>query len=308
MKRLATTVIAIGVALTGIPLHPEAGSAVASGQNPYPVGKSTYWAWQNRPDLPAGLGEAHAWDDAARARGWPVTAYPRPGAVAVHEPGVLGADRTAGRVAYVRQVLDNGNYIVTVMDDGDCANGSARCGTVYTREYRQVAGSSFIHHRKDSRTTWGFAGGASGWTALNTGAGAPDGTGWRYPLAGGDAHLLSPELDIPLQGYNTVEVQMSLDPSIGDTTLQLYFSTASHPGFSVERRGRVSVKADGAMRAYRVHFGAHHAWKGQLTRLRLHPARAGAEGSVHIERIRLLNLDTSTSNGAEANPARAGRE
>src|SRR5689334_14000375 len=29
--------------------------------NPYPFGKSTYWAWQNRTDLPANLGEAKNW-------------------------------------------------------------------------------------------------------------------------------------------------------------------------------------------------------------------------------------------------------
>ena len=308
MKRIAAVAMAIGIVLAGSPLDPEAGSASASGQNPYPVGKSTYWAWQNRPDLPADLGDARAWDDSARALGWPVSTYPRPGAIAVHEPSVLGADRAVGRVAYVRQVLDNGNYVVTVMEDGDCANGSSRCGTVYTREYPQVAGISFIHHRKDSRTTWGFAGGASGWTALNMGAGAHDRTGWRYTLAGGDAQLLSPELDIPLGGYNTLEVQLSLDPSVGDGTMQVYFSTSIHPGLSVERRGRVSVKADGTLRSYQVQFGGHRAWKGQLTRLRLHPARAGATGSVRIERIRLLSVDASPSNGAEANPARAGRD
>jgi len=198
--------------------------------------------------------------------------------------------------------------VVTVMDDGDCAGGSARCGTVYTREYPQVAGSSFIHHRKDNRTTWGFAGGAAGWTAANMGAGAQDGTGWRYPLAGSDAQLLSPELDIPLEGYNTLEVQMSVDPSVGDGTMQLYFATGYHHGFSVERRGRVAVKADGTLRAYQVHLGGHRFWKGQLTRLRLHPARAGASGSVHIERIRLLNLDNTPATGTDANPARAGRD
>ncbi|HET9495518.1 MAG TPA: hypothetical protein VFR15_14900, partial [Chloroflexia bacterium] len=53
------------------------GQAAAAQTNPYPTGKSTHWAWQNRPDLPANLGEAKDWDDNARAQGWPVSEYPR---------------------------------------------------------------------------------------------------------------------------------------------------------------------------------------------------------------------------------------
>src|SRR5437660_12629014 len=60
------------------------------GPNPYPFGKSTYWAWQNRPDLPTNLGEAKDWSKNAAAQGWPVGPYPRTGDVAVFAPGVLG--------------------------------------------------------------------------------------------------------------------------------------------------------------------------------------------------------------------------
>jgi surface antigen len=308
LKRVVLT----GAVVTGLMgaagVSPASGSAgAAPGPNPYPVGTSTYWAWQNRPDLPASLGEAKEWDDKARALGWPVGAYPRPGAIAVHEPGVLGADATSGRVAFVRQVLDNGSYTVTVMNDSDCAGGSSKCGTVYTRYYPQAAGTRFIHYRRDSRTTWGFAAGASGWTANNMGPGAPEAAGWRYTLTGGDAQLLSPELFIPVEGYNAIEVQMSLEAVAGDGLMNVYFSTEDRPGFSVERRGRAVLRADGALHAYRVYFGSNRMWKGDLARLKVHPARPGAVGSVRVERIRLIKIEDPSMVG-RVNAVRALRE
>src|SRR5262249_29458735 len=67
-------------------------------QNPYPFGQPTFWAWQNRPDLPSNLGAPKDWDENAAAQGWPVSAYPRTGDIAVFGPGVLGADRVAGHL------------------------------------------------------------------------------------------------------------------------------------------------------------------------------------------------------------------
>src|SRR3954447_510418 len=98
-------------------------ATAAPGTNPYPYGSSTYWAWQNRPDLPGNLGEAKSWDNNGAAQGWPVGSYPRTGDVAVFEPNVLGADSRVGRVAVVRQVFDNGTYSATQMDDADCRGG-----------------------------------------------------------------------------------------------------------------------------------------------------------------------------------------
>src|SRR5688500_13322123 len=70
-----------------------AGAETATSANPYPYPKPTYWAWQNRTDLPGNLGVAKAWNDNAAAQGWPVGTYPRKGSIAVFEPGVYGADR-----------------------------------------------------------------------------------------------------------------------------------------------------------------------------------------------------------------------
>ncbi|MEO6458767.1 MAG: CHAP domain-containing protein, partial [Chloroflexia bacterium] len=93
-----------------------AGAGTTPASNPYPPGKATYWAWQNRTDLPANLGEAKDWDDNAQAQGWPVSRYPRRGDVAVFEPGVQGASLN-GHVAVVEQVFENGTYIASQMDE-----------------------------------------------------------------------------------------------------------------------------------------------------------------------------------------------
>jgi surface antigen len=268
------------------------GSPTASaerGPNPYPFGKSTYWAWQNRPDLPANLGEAKDWNDKASAQGWPVSQYPRNGDVAVFEPGVLGADRMAGHLAVVGQVFDNGTYTTTQMDEADCQGNSPNCGRVVTRQYTMTGGTSFIHYLKDTRTTWGFASGAAGWTPINLGAGAPDGPGWYYPLTGGSPQLVSPDLDIPLAAYNAIEIQMATSQAVTKPTMQIYFATASQPQFATTRRALLGTTPDGALHTYIVFCGANAEWKGQLTRLRLDPTGAGSAGGVRIERIRLLS-------------------
>src|SRR5437016_4615148 len=58
----------------------------ANHANPYPTGTSAYWAGQNRPDLPANLGEAKYWAKHAASQGWPVDQHPRIGDIAVFQP------------------------------------------------------------------------------------------------------------------------------------------------------------------------------------------------------------------------------
>lgn len=257
--------------------------------NPYPFGKSTYWAWQNRPDLPANLGEARYWSQNAAAQGWPVGPYPRTGDVAVFQPGVFGADSISGHVAVVRQVFDNGTYSTTQMDETDCQGNAPACGRVNTRQYPIAAGASFVHYLKDMRTTWGFANRADGWTPINLGQGAADGSGWYYPLMGGGPQLVSSDLDIPLQGYNAIEIQMAMNPAVTDPRIQMFFATATQPEFSVSRSAWLRGNNDGSLHTYNIYFRMHAEWKGQLTRLRLDPTGAGTSGGVRIQRIRLLN-------------------
>src|SRR5438045_8816089 len=129
--------LAVTLALTIVSASLAAGHASADRPaNPYPFGKSTYWAWQTRPDLPANLGQAKDWARSAASQGWPIGPYPRPGDIAVFQPGVLGADRATGHVAFVRQVFDNGYYTTTQMDEADCAAAtSPTCRRRATRPY-----------------------------------------------------------------------------------------------------------------------------------------------------------------------------
>ncbi|HET9494266.1 MAG TPA: CHAP domain-containing protein [Chloroflexia bacterium] len=284
------------------------GQAAAAQTNPYPTGKSTHWAWQNRPDLPANLGEAKDWDDNARAQGWPVSEYPRKGAIAVFEPGVLGADVLAGQVAVVEQVLQDGNYVASQTLDGDCAAGSARCGQVHKRTYPVAPGTSFIHYGTDTRTTWGFASGQSGWTTKDLLPGNYGGPGWYYPLGGPDPQLVSPELDVPLDfTYNAVEVDMVTGSPVADPSVQVYFATQDHPTFDESRSVTVLGSADGELHRYRFYFGRNAAWKGKLVRLRLDPAGGGTMGGIRIDRVRLVQVEVpgtqsaASSGGGESN-------
>ena len=262
--------------------HSTVGAGTTPASNPYPPGKATYWAWQNRTDLPANLGEAKDWDDNAQAQGWPVSRYPRRGDVAVFEPGVQGASAN-GHVAVVEQVFENGTYIASQMDEG---------ARVTKHEYPIMPGIEFIHHKVDTRTTWGFASGAAGWTAFDLGEGNMGGPGWYYPLAGGDPHLISPELDIPLDNYNTVEVDIVIGAPVDDPTMQVYFAAADQPGFTKERSVTIKGKADGQLTRYQFNFADNPMWKDQLTGLRLDPSGPGTAGGIRIDRVRLVQVES----------------
>src|SRR4051794_11034161 len=287
-EKLVLSVLVATFALGGA-LAQVTTTHAQAGSNPYPVGSSTFWAWQNRPDLPADLGEARNWDEAAGARGWPVDASPRLYDIAVFEPGVQDAGANRGHVAVVRQVLDNSTFSATEMNDADCAGGSANCGRIITKQYSIAPGVRFIHYLKDSRTTWGFANGASGWTALNLGKGQAQSSGWLYPLTGKAPQLISPALDIPLDGYNTVAIEMAVSPQVTDTHIQLYFATASKPDFAASRSAWLRANPDGAVHTYRIYLGSHPDWQGKLTGLRFNPSGASSTGSINMQRIRLLN-------------------
>jgi surface antigen len=280
------------LALALATFHSVASAAGETGKNPYPFGKSTYWAWQNRPDLPGNLGEAKDWDSNALAAGFPVSEYPRRGDIAVFEPGVMGADSRVGRVAMVEQVLEDGNYLASQMDDSDCAGDKSNCGRINKRAYTVGAGTSFIHYATDTRTTWGFASGQSGWTAKDLGAGNSGGPGWFYPLTGGQPQLVSPQLDLSLDySYNAIEVDMVTGLPVKDATVKVYFATEASPDFTEDKSVTVKGEATGELKRYQFYFGSNPAWKGTLIRLRLDPAGPGTTGGVRIDRVRLVQID-----------------
>lgn len=76
------------------------------GENPYPPGDCTWWAWDKRTDLPFFAGaDGHAlnWVRSAAARGIPTGTVPVAGAIAVFQPRQNGAGKL-GHVAYVERV------------------------------------------------------------------------------------------------------------------------------------------------------------------------------------------------------------
>jgi surface antigen len=289
--RLAAAVAV--VAALGAGIVTGAHAAPNSNGNPYPYGKSGYWAWQNRPDLPADLGLPKDWTANAAKEGWPVSDYPRHGDIAVFQPGIYDADATEGHVAVVEQVFDDGTYASSQMDESDCRYGMSNCGDVNHRTYSIIHGTSFIHYKKDTRTTWGFASGAAGWTPFDLGAGNMGGPGWYYPLAGTDPRLVSPELEIPLDAYNAVEVDIVQGAPVADSTMQLYFATAQKPNFTEDNSIKVQGEPDGALHRYTFYFGGNPDWSGTLTHLRFDPAGPGTAGGVRIDRVRLVHTDTS---------------
>lgn len=282
-------VLSVGASLAAAPPHMASAQSAA---NPYPAGTSTYWAWQNRPDLPTSLGEAKDWARNAAGLGWPVTPYPRPYSIAVYPPGVLGADPTSGHVAVVKQVFDDGSYLATQMDESDCQGSAANCGKVNTRTMPVAPGVLFIHYVKDTRTTWSFGGGASGWTPLGMDQGSMQGRGWSYTLTGGEAQLQSPQLDVALDSYDAVEVDLALDRTVSDPTVSVSFATTGQAQFV--KGGSARTAADGAVHTVHISLGANPAWSGSLSALELRPAGPGSVGTVRIERIRLVQEDGGT--------------
>jgi surface antigen len=301
-----------GVALALGGMHSVANAAPDTTKTPYPFGQSTYWAWQNRPDLPSNLGTAKDWAVRAQADGFPVSQYPRRGDIAVFTPGTLGADAQAGRVAVVEQVLQDGKYLASQMDDSDCVGDKSNCGHINSRNYDVAAGTSFIHYIIDSRTTWGFASGQSGWLAKDLGAGNSGGPGWYYPISGNAPQLVSPQLDVPIDySYNAIEVDMVTGLPVTDPTIKVYFTTDASPNFTADKSVTVRGAATGEVKRYQFYFGDNTAWKGTLTGLRLDPTGPGTTGGVRIDRVRLVQIDAPNQQVtvySTETPAHGGRQ
>jgi surface antigen len=97
----------------------------------------TAWAHSKRQDLPLNLGHAKTWAARAEAQGFPVDAEPRVGDVIVLQPGVQGAHRRYGHVAYVIGVSGKRVTVSEMNGGGGCVVGR---NTFYTGK-----GVLFIH-------------------------------------------------------------------------------------------------------------------------------------------------------------------
>jgi surface antigen len=129
MRRLFTVLFAVLLFSSFVVVPSEAGA--------YARCNCTAWAHSKRRDLPLTLGHARTWGVRAKAQGFPVDGKPRVGDVMVLLPGVQGAHRRYGHVAYVIAVKGNR---VTVSE----MNGGQGCG-VKRDTYRTGRGVSFIH-------------------------------------------------------------------------------------------------------------------------------------------------------------------
>jgi surface antigen len=147
---------AVGTFSPGIPrcgAPPSGGGTYGQtvGDNPFPAGQCT-WGADNLAHLamasdpsayPAGhdfiriWGNADQWASSAASYGWTVTTKVALHSIVVFEPGVQGADRTVGHVAWVTAVYGNGTFQIEEMN--------ATAGANY--DYRTVAvaaGESFV--------------------------------------------------------------------------------------------------------------------------------------------------------------------
>ncbi len=131
MRRLFAAVFAMLIVFSFV-LAPDDASAYASCN-------CTAWAHSKRRDLPMTLGNALTWASRARRAGFSVDSRPRVGDIMVLQPGVQGAHRRYGHVAYVIGVSGSR---VTVSE----MNGGSSCG-VRRDSYHTGRGVSFIHRR-----------------------------------------------------------------------------------------------------------------------------------------------------------------
>jgi surface antigen len=109
------------------------------------AGQCTWGAleqWHNTTGYyPYLRGNAKDWAGSARAHGWTVVADAQPRSIVVFQPGVQGADRTYGHVAWVvsTQRRSDGLYITMVE-----MNGTAGAYHYDTRTLKDIAGMSYI--------------------------------------------------------------------------------------------------------------------------------------------------------------------
>ena len=90
---------------------------------------------------PALSGNAKDWGASANARGWTVVADAQSRSIVVFQPGVHGADRSAGHVAWVDRVERRGDGVYVTITE---MNAAAGVGKWSTRTIKDVVGMSYI--------------------------------------------------------------------------------------------------------------------------------------------------------------------
>lgn len=123
---------------------PARPSVAATSTNGFTPKNCTWYAaekWRSATGkYPSWSGNAKEWNEHATAQKWTVTTVPAPRSVVVFEPGIQGAHKTLGHVAWVNSVSykSDGWYVnVTEMN----FTGS---GAISTRTVKNVAGMNYI--------------------------------------------------------------------------------------------------------------------------------------------------------------------
>ncbi|PCK22663.1 MULTISPECIES: CHAP domain-containing protein [Rhodococcus] len=90
---------------------------------------------------PALNGNAKDWANSARATGWTVVADAQPRSIVVFQPGVQGADRTYGHVAWVESITRRADGLYITITE---MNGAAGYNKWSTRTVKDVANMAYI--------------------------------------------------------------------------------------------------------------------------------------------------------------------
>lgn len=152
--------------------------------------------------------------------------------------------------------------------------------------------------------SWRFsAGSAAPWTlanALEVSAAQPGG-GVALTATGGDPFMtVTAALD--MDRCTTVDITVTLRPSVAVSRGQLFFARATDFWFAEERSQWFNIDADGVEHTYRVDLSSHPAWNGTMASLRLDPF--DASGSLVLRSVRVLQPGatggTTSSSAASA--------
>lgn len=94
-----------------------------------------------RRSYPALSGNARDWANSARATGWTVVADAQPRSIVVFQPGVHGADRTNGHVAWVESTSQRSDGVYVTITE---MNGAAGFAKWSSRTIKDIVGMSYI--------------------------------------------------------------------------------------------------------------------------------------------------------------------
>jgi hypothetical protein len=136
---------------------------------------------------------------------------------------------------------------------------------------------------------WNTNGNFQGWSVANVSGATVSGGSLSGTASGSDPQVMltglgtnGPDLDLAFNDFVDVRLQVPAGFSGGvqiyfGATNNYYFTANATTGFNTNRAVTVTnVPTDGAFHVYRVFFGPHPYWRGNLSDVRVDPLGAGA--------------------------------